>query len=199
MENIESTTRKSLFGNVKALIFELVIIVGLTVLIVAVLNYFKIIDLGALVIDNSKTTTEITESTPAVPTQAGGAPIQNKVQVSKFQQNWFTISKNKAMRVAFSVYDFEGKIVSVDTKKGYNEEYNSGYAVKILLSVGTSGDKVTMLYPEQGIKNVKVVDSQKKELTFADLKPGDTVTINSNLSVLRQYPNNINSVTITKK
>lgn len=199
MENIEITTKKSSFVNVKALIFELVIIVGLTALIIGILNYFKVIDLGALIVDNTVATPEKVANLPIVPVKSGGAPIQNKVQVSKFQQDWFTISKNKAMHVAFSVYEFEGKIVSVDTKKGYDEAYNSGYSVKIVISVGTDGDKVTLLYPEQAIKKIKVADTKKKELTFSDLKADDIVVINTNLGTLRQYPNNFNSVVITKQ
>lgn len=199
MENIEITTKKSSFVNVKALIFELVIIVGLTALIIGILNYFKVIDLGALIVDNTVATPEKVANLPIVPVKSGGAPIQNKVQVSKFQQDWFTISKNKAMHVAFSVYEFEGKIVSVDTKKGYDEAYNSGYSVKIVISVGTDGDKVTLLYPEQAVSKIKVLDNAKKPLTISDIKVGDKLTINTNLATLRQYPNNYNSVTITKE
>lgn len=197
--DMENDKQKLPMGNIKAFVIEVVLIVGLTIVIVAVLNYFKVIDLGALIVDNTVATPEKVASLPSAPVKSGGAPIQNKVQVSKFQQDWFTISKNKAMKVAFTVYDFEAKIVSVDTKKGYDEAYNSGYSVKIVVSVGTAGDKVTLLYPEQAIKKIKVVDSKKKELTFSDLKAGDGVVINTNLGTLRQYPNNFNSVVITKQ
>lgn len=124
--------------------------------------------------------------------------FQNRVSQSDAQENIEVITKNKAWHYAEFNYEFEGKILQIDTNGGTDETLNTPYKVRLIVGLGKGTDKTVVLFSLESMSKLKIVDSAKNSLAITDLKVGDRVVIAANTSTLRKYPNSLNSAKITK-
>lgn len=186
---------------IKGMLIEGLIILILTGVVIAVLNFFNIIDLKALFVSQVNNVT--LKNTP------GNIPVQQNVILSNknesvslthpdyAQPNISVASKNKALHYSQILSEFEGKILDISTKPGLDPDTKASYSAKLIVGVGV--DKITLFYPQQALDKITVQDATKKNMSMGDLKVGDAITVKTNTGILRNYPNNINAILITKK
>lgn len=197
-ENSSDKSSKTTLNTIKALAFEIGIILFLTTLVLIVLNYLKVIDLGALIAQSDNFSVSKIAQLP-VKTLFAPSPAAQKAQNNPALPKLGLIAQNKALHFAQSISEFEGKIATVDATPGFDKDLNASYQIRMVLDIGTSSAKTVLVYPKEALSKIKILDEKKSVLTFKDLKLGDLVTIKTNLGILRQYPNNFNEVVITKK
>lgn len=182
----------------KTFAVEIGIILSLTIVVIATLNYLKIIDIKVLFSPQpdivQKSENNISPS-PKLSSTRSANTVQNNPGLSQLQ----LLSKNKALHYAQSLTEFEGKIKTIDVAGGVDGASNRSYQIRLELNIGTESATFLAMYPKEAMEKVKILDSNKKALTIKDLKVGDFVIIKTNLGTLRQYPNNFNEVVITKK
>jgi len=187
------------FSFIKTLVIEIGIILILSFLVLLTLNYFKVIDIMALVAPQSSTPQVSSSNKAPVATQPKPSGVVARTQNSPVIQGLQLLARNKALHFAQSITEFEGKINSIDVLGGEDSKTKVKYQVKLELSIGTGSATFVAMYPKEAADKIKVLDSNKKALTIKDLKVGDAITIKTNTGTLRQYPDNFNQVEITKK
>jgi len=197
-ENSSDKSSKTSINTIKALAFEIGIILFLTTLVLAVLNYLKFIDVGALIAQPVNVSVSKIAQIPAK-TLLTPSPAAQNVQINPALPKLGLIAQNKALHFAQSISEFEGKIATVDATPGFDKDLNASYQIRMVVDIGTSSATTVLVYPKEALSKIKILDAKKSVLTFSDLKPGNLVTIKTNLGMLRQYPNNFNEVVITKK
>ncbi len=200
-ETDTNVNSQSVLSTARSLAIEIGIIVLLTAIVLAVLNYLHVIDVGALI--SGSTQTQVSVAPPAK--QSADVQKFNLQNVNfannspaLFPRNLMQIANNKALHYAFAVSEFEGKISSLSASGGVESGTNMKYQVMLVLNVGSDSAKTVMLFPQEAISKINIADTNKKTLTFTDLKPGDKVIIKTNMALIRNYPYNFNEVIITK-
>jgi len=186
------------FSFIKTLVIEIGIILILSFLVLLTLNYFKVIDIMALVAPQSSTPQVSSSNKAPVTAQPKPSGVVARTQNSPVIQGLQLLARNKALHFAQSITEFEGKINSIDILGGEDSNSKLKYQVRIELSVGTGSATFVAMYPKEAMEKMKILDSNKKVLTIKDLKVGDAITIKTNTGTLRQYPDNFNQVEITR-
>lgn len=199
MQTNNSGQPSSMSKVIKTLVLEIGIIILLTSVVIAALNYFKIIDVKALFSGQSSISRLSKNNLNPVPSQINSNKGASRNQSSPAIKSLTVLARNKALHYAQTINEFEGKIKSIDISGGVEKNTKLKYQVRLELGIGTGSATFVSLYPKEAMDKIKIVDSKKKTLTINDLKPGDSVTIKTNLITLRQYPNNFNEVLITVK
>lgn len=198
MEN--EVKNNGLLKGVISILVEIGIILGLTVVVVFALNYFKLINIGLLFSpEASLTNTSPGQETLQNKSAVAPSPLVIQKQSNPALPNLQLIAKNKALHNEFQAFEFEGNIDNVSSTPGIDKDSKIPYAARIVVGIGTQSAQVNLNYPKAALSKIKVADSQGKKLEFADLKKGDSVIIRTVLSTVLQYPNNYFGVTITKK
>lgn len=195
---MEEAPKKSIVRTALPFLIEIVIILVLTGIVIFVLNYFKFINVGALLSNapsqplnstESPQTTNLAQSSR----QGWGGPINPALP------NMQIVSQSNALNYEFQVFEIEGRVGSIIDVPGFDPVRKIPFAVRLDVKVGTGSAQVPLLYPEQALNIIKITDSQNNKLTFQDLESGDRITIKTTLSTFRQYPDNYYGVEITKE
>lgn len=197
---MENDVPKKALGGVKAIAIEILIIISLTGIVIFVLNFLKIIDINSLF--TSKPVIQPAVNTKIQPNKINNQGTNKSINNNKpnpVQPNLNIVAKNKALVAAQTTTKFEGKLISIDTKSGIDSSSSASYSARLEVGVGSGTDKVVLLYPKEALSKIKIQDINNKILEFKDLKSGDKVLILTNTGIFRVYPNNINSVVITKQ
>ena len=196
--------------GIKAVAIEAGIVLLLGVLVVGVLSYLKIINLG---IFTQKTPDEISKQLSSnknrsnqnvVPqvqeneqsqdpayTNYKGNPVQPRLELSTYSSS--------VVKVAYIVTEVLGKVTEVNASSGFDEDLGLPYNMRLNIDTGSQSAGLVLLYPKEAQDKVKVLDKDNKEIEFSDINVGDTVSVITNTGIYRKYPNNINRVVITKK
>ncbi|MDO8269578.1 MAG: hypothetical protein Q7T54_02805 [Candidatus Levybacteria bacterium] len=192
----EGTKRRS---GIKALFVEIIVVILLIGVILYVMNYFEIIRLDFLSPQSDRQLNNQTQSENSnIPEKSSTVNQVNTQLGGNFQNNLLTLQSNKALHYSISETEFEGKISLVDTKAGTSKNLNIPFKVHLKISVGDGNDVIDILYPEEAIPKIRLTDSKGKVINFADLTPGDMVTIKTRTEQLSRYPNNFIEVSIIK-
>lgn len=157
------------------------------VLVVLLLDIFKIVDFSSIITGKN----------------------QKEIESKLFQFNSFTnqyvdfqvLSDNKALNAAYMVYDYEGVIKKIDLKGGLKRDSGLPYKILIILYVGSGKNTVSTYYTKDDESLIKVFKKEGEKnasINLSDLKEGDKVTISNNVSLRRDYPRPLNSATIIK-
>lgn len=189
----------SRFAVIKTLAIEIGIILFLSIVILVVLNFLKVIDVRALFAPQPSVPNVSVVNKSPVQKQFSSANSTNSAQNNTDLQNLRLIAKSKALHFAHTLSEFEGKIKSIETTGGEDVVTKRKYEVRMELNIGSESATTVYLIPKEAMEKVKILDSKKEKLVLQDIKVGDAVTIKTNVGALRQYPNNFNEVVITKK
>jgi hypothetical protein len=125
-------------------------------------------------------------------------PEQATPERQPFLQLLFT---NKALHFASVNYEFEGTIKDIDIGGGQTNDSKKIDQIHLTLGVGSGKDTIPVNYPKEAVDKIKVYNqtsASKDVSTLESLKKGDLVIIKSNTSILRKYPNNYNTIEITR-
>lgn len=175
---------------IKMLVSELGIILLLTLVIIVGLNFLHVLDLKTLFTTNPiPSKNRLTANTN---------PILALAQNDPSQPDLAALAGSKSLKSVRASSEFEAKIESVDTKPGVNETFKTPYAVKLNL-VLNDNSKMALTYPKEAIDKIRIKDSSKKRIHFADLKPGNKVYIITVTGLQQKYPNNFWDVLILVK
>ena len=209
MEN--GITQNSAPSKIRAIFLEVGIILLLAVLVLGVLSYLKIINLGLftkimpndlskeiLLSKNDSKRLDAVNPNAEKPKSGGtegfknadSNPVQPRLDASSYSK--------KVLNFAYIVTQIEGKVTSVDTVPGTDENYKLPYSVRLVIDTGSQSAGLTLLYPKEAMSKVKVINSEKNVIDISEIKVNDVLTITTNTGLGRKYPNNINSVIILK-
>lgn len=195
---MEDATKKSFVRSILPFLVETGIILALTGIVIFVLNYFKFINISALL-----------NNAPTQPISSNDFQKTNKEKQTSKQSwsgsvnpalpNMQIIIQNNALNYEFQVFEIKGRVGSIIDVPGFDPVRKIPFAVRLDVKVGTESAQVPLLYPEQSLNIIKITDSQNNKLTFKDLESGDEVIIKTTISTFRQYPDNYYGVEITKE
>ncbi len=210
MEN--GITQNSAPSKIRAILLEVGIIFLLAVLVLGVLSYLKIINLGLftkvmpnelskqiLLSQNDSKRTDVLNPKREGQQNASPAPSQNNKSNPVQPRLDPTSYSKKILNFAYIVTQIEGKVTAIDTIPGTDENYNLPYNVRLVIDTGSQSAGLILLYPKEAMNKVKVLDSEKNVIDPSEIKVNDVVTITTNTGLARKYPNNVNSVIILKK
>lgn len=189
----------SRFVVIKTFVIEIGIILFLSIVILVVLNFLKVIDIKALFAPQPSVSKVSVVNKSPVQKKPGSAKKTNNAQNNPDLQNLRLLSKNKALHFAQTISEFEGKIKSIETNGGEDNVTKRKYEVRLELGIGSESATTVFLIPKEAMDKVKILDSKKAELVLQDIKVGNIVIIKTSVGTLRQYPNNFNEVVIAKK
>lgn len=195
---VSSNKSKGFIQQTTPFLIELAVILFLSGIVIALLNYLKIIDLAAFFTSQQMSNIQVQapNKTQTQSAQSGNSqPMQTVQNLS--QPNLNLIIKTKSIRLAQTISEFDGKIISIDTTGGKDERTGASYSAKLVIEVGAKDEPVTLFYSQKAIDKIKVQNSAKKVLSLKELVPGEKVRLRTNTSLLRPYPNNVNEVLIT--
>lgn len=190
-------------GVFKALLIEAGIVLGLVLVVLVALSYFKVIDLTSVF--SLSTFSPPKNEQNVIPIQIITKPIApdktNNNLLStlvKHQQDILKLNGNNVLRLSRIVTEFEGKIISIDSGGGVDPE-GQEYKVRFVFSIGNKGDVMPLLVSEQGISDLKIYDPKRNLINLTDLKKDDIVIVKVTDGILADYPKNFREVQITKK
>jgi len=189
----------SRFPAMKTLAIEIGIMLFLSVIVLVVLNFLKVIDIKALFAPQPSVSRVSVANNSPVKEKHRPANSSNSAQNNPDLQNLRLLSKNKALHFAQTISEFEGKIKSIETDGGEDSATKRKYEVRMELNIGSESATIVYLIPKEAIQKVKILDSKKEKLALQDIKVGDTITVKSSVGTLWQYPHNFKEVIITKK
>lgn len=195
---MEESKKKLFVWSVFPFLVEISIILALTGIVIFVLNYFKFINISALI-----------NNTPIQPINLNEFQKTNREE-KKPKQTWNgsvnpalpnmqIVIQSNALNYEFQVFEIEGRVGSIIDVPGFDPVQKIPFAVRLDVKVGTGSAQIPLLYSEQALKIIKITDSQNNKLTFKDLESGDEVTIKTTISTFMQYPDNYYGVEIKKK
>lgn len=192
MSLTDSSEMSKPMSALKSLVIEAGIVLVLASFVLIVLNFFKVIDIGALISTRPN-------SSKVMVNNQGGTVVNYKTRNNPLIQRLQYLAANKALHFEQLLSEFEGKVKSIDTVEGIDPNSNLKYKLRITLHIGTGSATTTVVYPEEAMTKIKITDSNKNAISSKDLHIGDTLIIRNNVSNLRQYPNYFNDVLIRKK
>lgn len=184
-------------SGIKALLIEVGVIAALVVVMVFVLDYFKVISLASFFSQKSVNETVNQKSeTNAYPTTN---PEQKTAQVA--QQALKKMMRTNALHYSVVDTEFEGTLSRIDFEGGFISERNEKYKVLVVVSLGNTQELFPTYFPEVAMGKIKVFDKiedKNNPITLNDLRSGDKLIIKTSKDLIEPYPNNLIEAIITR-
>ncbi len=172
--NSNDEKNKSALAGVKAIVLEILIVGILCLLLLATLNYFKIISVSTIVpffsflpqqgLTSNKVNLNVISDTNPSPT-------------GLIDQQLFT-QGNPNIKANINTVEFETQITEISTKSGIAHAPSGDQPYVVMLKTTTANDLRTFYFNTNQMPKITVVmkvNGQDKVITFDDLKIGDKI------------------------
>lgn len=180
---------------IRAVVIEVGIISLIAIVLIFVLNYFKIIDFGFL---SGNTKDKALETTNG----SSGNPRENVPTVAPrtvVGQDLFNILKrNNAWIDSSNTSEFEARFVAVDNESGKDPQTGLEYRMKISIEVGGQKEKANLYYNSHVVSIMQVRNASGATMPLNELKSGDIIRVKTTYSLLQEQ-NKVKELIITKQ
>lgn len=194
--SLQSEAKKRSSG-VKALIFEAGIITVLVIVMIFVLNYFRIIRLESFFVQKTVNSSTELAVNKALPTMV--STQQGRLQIA--QQSIQRMIKANAFHYSNVITEYEGVLKTLDFHGGKIPNTEKDYKIIMIVNLGATQDAYPTYFPQEAMPRIKVFDKIGDNLipiALSDLNVGNKLIINYSLSNTMPYPNNLNEAIITR-
>lgn len=182
----------------KAIILEILAILISLILILGLLIYFKVINIQSFFPFQKEPFLQ--QSTPASidvnPTNKAQTPNPS----TDIFQRFFQVASNSAVTLATARVVYEGKIIELDNKGGFNQRINMDYAV--MLKIKGMGEIINQVFLSnvdlQKISIVKKTGSTETPINISNLNVGDSIILDSTTDITRPVYSSIVEGKLTK-
>jgi len=184
----------------KAFLLEAGIIAVLVVILLFVLNYFKIVNLASFFPNQfspaAKQATKVNNISITPAQIKANSPVINSDIIQRYQE----VTTNSALITSTQHVVYEGKISELDTSGSFNKRLNIKY--QVAFGIKGKGEIVsTVFLSKEDLQKIKIVQKsgdQEIPIDISNFKAGDSIILDYTTNQLSSIYDNIISGKITK-
>lgn len=187
-------------NGLKTFLIEAGIIMVLVVILLFVLNYFKIVNLASFFpnqfFPTAKQETKVSNISITPAQIKANNPIINSDIIQRYQE----VTTNSALITSTQRVVYEGKISELDASGSFNKRLNMKY--QVVFGIRGKGEIVNVVFlSKEDLQKIKIVrksGDQESPTTLSSLKVGDSIILDYTINQLSPIYDNIISGKLTK-